>query len=637
MPKEIKSPGKISSQDLPSKTNKKIFYIILILIPVLFFILLELVLRYFDYGLDFEQWVESNNGQWVEKGGKFLMLNPNIARKYFHISENIPISNQEAFDKIKQSNSFRVFILGESSAAGYPFEPNGSFSRYLKNRLTLVYPNSKIEVINCSMSAINSYTLRDLTPGILEQKPDLILIYAGHNEYYGALGAGSIESAGNFRFVVNLVLSLEKFRTFQLIRDAVNIVVKLFSNNEASASGTLMERMVRDKYIAFESDIYKKGLSQFEENMNDILELITDANIPVIIGTLTCNIKDQPPFVSVSSSKYPEAEIIYSDANQALIQNNFIKADSLFHFAKDLDALRFRAPGEINNIIYKLAEEFSINVLNIDSAFKAESPHHIVGTNLIVDHLHPTLHGYQQIGKLFFNKMKKLNYLPGSKPENLSDIIQDSIIVANTNFTALDSVMADYKVKILKNNWPFVNDTTQFSYSVFIQSKNRIDSLALQWTEHKIRWKDAHLLAAGWYIEKNDVSNFLREMDAVISQYPYVTEYYKYVATTLLTIKRYADAYNYLYKIYTIEPNAFATKWLGSIHLNKGKLDSARFFLNQSLLYNNRDPQVWYNLAVTYLDKDKDETLDLINRALAIDPNYYNALVLRNQLLNSMK
>jgi len=62
----------------------------------------------------------------------------------------------------------------------------------LKHRLSHTFPNKNIEVINTGITAVNSYTLWDLTDDIIEQKPDLVIIYAGHNEYYGALGVGSI-------------------------------------------------------------------------------------------------------------------------------------------------------------------------------------------------------------------------------------------------------------------------------------------------------------------------------------------------------------------------------------------------------------------------------------------------------------
>ncbi len=134
----------------------------MVMIPILFFVLLEIGLRVFNYGYDFSQWVEVTDYK--------LMLNPNIAHKYFYNTQNVPNSNQDLFDKVKKPNSFRVFVLGGSSGAGYPFSPNGSFSRYLQDRLSLVYPQSKIEVINCSMTAINTYTLRDFMPGHIRTK-----------------------------------------------------------------------------------------------------------------------------------------------------------------------------------------------------------------------------------------------------------------------------------------------------------------------------------------------------------------------------------------------------------------------------------------------------------------------------------
>ena len=61
----------------------------------------------------------------------------------------------------------------------------------------------------------------------------------------------------------------------------------------------------------------------------------------------------------------------------------------------------------INNIIDKLGEEFNVQTAPIDSIFNSVSPGGIVGDNLIVDHLHPSVKGYQLIGKVFYESMKK--------------------------------------------------------------------------------------------------------------------------------------------------------------------------------------------------------------------------------------
>ena len=74
----------------------------------------------------------------------------------------------------------------------------------------------------------------------------------------------------------------------------------------------------------------------------------------------------------------------------------------------------------------------------------------------MTDHLHPTLNGQMILGKIFFEKMEQSNQLPKSEKANLSDNVQDSITCANFHFTELDSIIGDFRIKILKNDWPFV-------------------------------------------------------------------------------------------------------------------------------------------------------------------------------------
>ena len=198
------------SKEIGKKKHPIWFYFIPISIPVVFFILLELFLRVINYGTKYIQWVNLTKDQYI--------LNPEYTRKYFHSTNGVPYSNGNFFDVIKADNAFRVFILGESSAAGYPFSPNGDFGKYIRKGLGLLYPDRKIEVVNLGITAINTYTIRDLMHGVIDQKPDLILIYTGHNEFYGALGVGSTESLGSSRFLINSALWLEDFRTTQLVK-----------------------------------------------------------------------------------------------------------------------------------------------------------------------------------------------------------------------------------------------------------------------------------------------------------------------------------------------------------------------------------------------------------------------------------
>jgi tetratricopeptide (TPR) repeat protein len=609
-----------------NKTKKKYplyYYFILVLIPVIFFILLEIILRLTGYGF--------NNKQWISAGKDKLILNPEIAKRYFKTS-GIPYSIQDVFDKVKKENSFRIFVMGGSSAAGYPFLPVGSFSRYLNRILEAAYPDIHFEVINISMTAISSYTLKDFFPGVLEKKPDLVIIYAGHNEYYGALGVGSAESYGSSGFITDFILYLNNFKTTELISDGLKAATGIFSDDEKVKDGTLMSRMAQDQYIPLNSEKYFAGLKQFEKNIKEILSKASNKKIPVILSTLTSNLKDQPPFISEETPELPSAQVTYKRAWEKLERNEFDSAKVLFTYAKDLDLLRFRSPSEINNIIQRLSNEFNLPTVKIDTVFDERSPDKITGKNLMTDHLHPTLEGYKIMAKLFYDEIRKS---PSLKKFN-SLIKPDSIIYnqaeKNFYFSTLDSVIADYRIISLKNDWPFTDKKK--SLENLIEIKNKIDSIAFDFINGNQTWEKAQRNAAIHYLQNRKYDLFQYQMNVLISQYPLIVEYYNFTANELLKIQKYDEAYSYLVKRYEIEPDAFSAKWLGTINLYNNKVDEAVNYLEESLQHNSQDAQVLYNLSGAYVIKNNfKNALVKIERCLNISPDYPNAAELRNQIL----
>lgn len=604
------------------------FNLILLLIPIFFFLLLEFSLRIFNYGKDTTQWVEIFPGE--------LMLNPDVAYRYFHSTASVPYSNQNSFSKIKSENTFRIFIVGGSSGAGYPYSPNGDFGLLIKKKLEILYPESKIEVINISLTATNSYTIRDLMPGVIEQKPDLILFYAGHNEYYGSLGVGSMESFGQSRFVINFLLKMEKYKSFVMFRDFINWLLNIFSSTETDASvkrsGTLMSRMAKDQTIVLNSEVFNLGIEQFEGNLSDILQICKDAQIPIILGTLTSNLREQRPFVSIKTDDLPEADEIFLQAQNQL--ENRGEALKLFRYAKDLDGLRFRAPEKINEIIIKLGKEYDFPVVLIDSIFNTLSPYGITGDNLMTDHLHPTFEGYKLIGKEYFDSMEKYSLLPRSGRKISDKNAIDSLVNKNTFITRLDSIIAHYRILVLKNDWPY-SDPKSVSYMLkLFNQQNLIDSLAVRVIDNKYTWERAHREAAEYYVSKKDYDEFIREMTVLINQYPFVKEYYTFVSEQLLEAKLYDEVYWFLVRGQKRFPGAFFTKWLGIIDLSKDKTDSAIKYLNESLSYNSNDTQVLFNLTGAYAKmKMFTEALNTINQCLSINPNYPGAQNLKIQLI----
>jgi len=620
---ELKTP-KVENKRKPPKW----FYAVPFLLPVIVIILLEFTLRTFNYGRNIETWIPYH----PELPGK-LVLNIEVASKYFLTTKGIPSSIFDPFDAVKKPGTFRVFVLGESSAAGFPYEPTGSYSRYIRDRLQLVYPKQNIEVVNVSMAAINSIVIKDMLPEILKQDPDLILLYVGHNEYYGVFGAASQSLFAGNKTMVSAMLYLNEFKTVQLLRNMFNTVSFWFKGKGKDNGATLMARMASNNLVPYKSKLYQAGLTQFEGELSDIIQMIKEKNVPLIMGTLTSNLKDQPPFISINEKESESADNYYKLAQESLKNGNAVEAKKLFIKAKELDALRFRAPEEMNDIIKELAGRNQIPLVDFESAFNNESENDIVGNNLMVDHLHPTLHGYQIFGKLFFEAMEKNNFQPSAEKINISDEEQHALVVKNFPFSRLDSTIANYRLLSLKGDFPFNKDGRSKKLLDFVKFTDFNDSLAYKVVEQNYYWELAHKKLATYYLGQKNYTGFMNEYSALIGQFPYTIGLYEKVVQVLLESQKYSEAYSYLEKYYRLQPDAFCTKWLGTINLFNNNDDLALRYLKESFSFNSRDAQLLWNLSGVFVKKkDYANALLFVNKCLEVERNFPGAAQMKMQL-----
>jgi len=427
-----------------SVKRKRIFSIILFLIPLVFLILIELTLSWLSYGGNLDLFI-SGPGRLANH----YICNPDVARRYFATQKNVPTPPNDYFKKRKPANGFRVFVLGASTAYGYPFGYNLMFSRILENQLNTALPDRFVEVVNVSMPAINSYALLDFIDEILAQEPDAILIYAGHNEYYGAMGVGSMVNFGRNRQFVSVYMKLSRFKIFLAVRDLALQLRQIGQPHDPHPTATLMERMVSEPSIPLDSDLYKAGVRQFRGNLRTILRKTSQEKIPVFLSDLVCNLSDLEPFHSAEDA--PSAQKTYQNALEFEGNQKYNLAKAKFKRARDLDAIRFRAPSEFNNIIHNLAEEFKVTFVPMEKTFESASPHGLVGDNLMTDHLHPTIEGYFLMEDAFFNKMQRAELIPktSSRPVPVTELQQ------TWGYTKLDSICGELKIRVLEDGWPF--------------------------------------------------------------------------------------------------------------------------------------------------------------------------------------
>ena len=604
----------------PKHKYGKYFPLIFLFIPILLIIFTELGLRFYKYGEWYDQWVSVSNNR--------LMLNPKLAYKFFQSPGNIPSSIEDTFLKIKPDSTYRVFILGGSTAAGYPYMPNGAFSRYLQKYLDNTLVNT--EVVNLGVPAMNSYFMRDIVPGIIDQKPDLIIIHSGHNEYYGALGVGSSQSIGLSPWYVNSILKLYNYKIIQVIRDGVKyirtVIFKNLNRQREKGSTGLMMRMAEKKKIPFDGEIYNSGLNQFEINLEEIIKTFQKINIPIVMGTISSNVREFPPFQTLESDT-SVSRIVFSEGLNELSLGKYAKGDSLLRHSKDLDVLRFRGPEAINKIIKESGKKFSVPVADIDSVLSTFTKYGSLGYDIMTDHVHPNLFGYKQMAQHYMQVITRNNYLK---------FINDDIIENNTNysqivdtefnFSILDSSIAERRLYYLMNRWPFVVDGEKNDLFDKISDNNFIDTLARAVATSEMEWHKAHGLAAEWYLKNNKLDLYQSEIDVLIDQYPYIPTYMENAAKVFLSQRNEEMAHYYFSKHYYLEPSALNSKWLGILSLWKKENNKAIEFLKESAVYNNKDAQTYYNLAQAYYNKGNySESLNSINRCLVINSKFPQA------------
>jgi lysophospholipase L1-like esterase/tetratricopeptide (TPR) repeat protein len=594
--------------------NKKppfIFYLILVALPVIFFIVLEFGLRLADYGHAYRVFIKKEQGV-----NGMLYVNPDITYKYFG-NLSSPVFNAEVgFYAEKPESTFRIFVLGGSSTQGFPYNPQASFPAHLKRRLALLYPDKYIEVINLGASAINSYTIGDILPAVLEQSADLILIYAGHNEYYGALGAGSAKSVNPG--LANLILFLRDFRTVQLIENLISRV----GSQAANANKSLMQRMIGQSLIAFGSDTYQRGIDQYRRNLSDILQAISKTEIPVLIGSLTSNIADQQPLNSEQKSKAGlSANEYFYKGKELLKAGKSGEAKSNLVLAKEYDGLRFRAPEAMNEVIAELSTTFEVPLVDINQNFNKKSPAKVTGANLMCDHLHPNREGYFLMSKIFTEAIIANNILPAPY-SNINAAVLDSLLIEKFPYTAFDTIVDDHILYSGLGQYPFVAADEPNPYQEIL------DNDGVNFNTASINTRDSiRTLIVANHLRKSDTSAFLKEMQVFLSYFPTNETRYLHAINLLSQQNVLIQAYPILYEsLQVLEESNAKNKALGMYHKTMQEYATALKYLQVAMAKDPEDVIVLLDIGFIQLALKKYiEAEEAFNAVILLDPDNQEA------------
>jgi len=601
-----------------NRSKKVLFRIITLTFPLLLLMLLEGSLRLFSYGDKLNLFIPNPRDGYEE----YMIVNPVVGKKYFQQFEYDAPPN-DIFLRKKPEETFRIFVMGSSTVVGFPYGYNLMFSRILHQRLEEVYPNRQIEIVNTAITAINSFTLLDYGGEIARQNPDAVLIYAGHNEFYGAFGAGSNESMSKSPALTRVHLFMMDFRFYQLLRNLTQGVFRKVGADSNRAHGTLMKRIVGKQSISMDSETYHLAMLRYRQNMEKLIGTFQRKNIPVFLSEVISNVKDLEPLSASSSGKEDGAMKVFKRATLAYEQGNYNESDQLFYEAKDLDGIRFRASEEVNRIITELSKESGAYLVPMIQQFQSFSQHGIIGNKLLTEHVHPNIEGNFIMADAFFSEIVNSEIL-GQADKTLAHTLEYQ--KRNWGYTALDSLRAHHLVTNLMRYWPFVPiDSEGSDYRLSYRPQSIIDSIAFRtFVDPEVYLTDARLELAKKYDAAGKPEAALAEYEAILRTNPYLGVNYRDAATLLIRLGDLPRALAYFKKSLIYEESFFASYRMGEIYLIKADYANSRKSFEKAFASTQDNAEKIKTLgkiymACTYGGQEKDA------RAIAEKLRAYNA------------
>lgn len=649
--------GTHPSRKSPEQPVRRAFVVFTLMFPLLFFLLTEAILRASRFGPDVSLFVTQKIG-----GRTYGIMNPDVKSRYFARVVFSPSTSLDYFEIPKPRGTFRIFCLGGSTTVGFPYGVAGAFPALLKDRLQRLFPDRRFDVINLGMTATNSFTAADIAAELPDFEPDLIIVYDGHNEFYGALGVASRESIGDSRWITRLYLKAVHLKTFLALRDLYNVIRGRIAADPSGESGTLMERLARGQYIPREDAEYALARNIFRANIQEVVSVCTGHGIPVIFGTQVSNLRDLHPFASEHPRGVPtgqrllfagamnrglseradglpeesltffreamsvdstRADVWFETARALELLRRYAEADSGYVRARDLDRLRFRTSSDFNMEIVAAGSLPGVYVADMESAFRQASPHGLIGSTLILEHLHPNAAGYFLMAKEFALVMRSARLVADDDTWRQRDTIPDELLRTDAALTELDSLAAVRRIALLTSGWPFRDDARD---PVVQAAPSGIAAIVDGYLRSGVTWEEAHAAAAEFYRTQNDSVRLEREYRTIIRTLPAGVSAYLLLAQLYLAEGRRREAADVLRASLYAEETLFASSTLGSMEAAAGRFTEAVLYFERAVALSENNEQRaehrYFLAAALHCAGKTDRAIDELRGVLDAAPGY---------------
>ncbi len=417
-----------------SRRRRIVFRLICVCLPILVLALLEGVLRLFGWGGYAAFFRELP----LPDGTTLVVSDTAGSSGYFFANREKPGTNDE-FSMVmpKPTDTTRIFLCGASAIKGFP-QPRGfTAGVFLDQMLQGIWPDRQVEVINLGTTAVASFPVLDIVKQAVRYEPDLIILYTGNNEFFGAYGVASVNQGMDSPALLSAQYRLRSLAIMQVAQELVGKSVDLEGR-------TLMEAMIGDVYIEPESDLREGAARLLHAHVSQIAAVCKANNVPLLICLPAANERGLAPLgdsrlvalseaqqkavgdqLSQASRQMKEAsdkarELLLDVVKQAPdhAQANYLLAEceetlgnesdalSYYRAALDADSMPWRPPSSSVDAILHAARENKVTICDVPSYFRQIGSRAGIGWDLMDDHVHFSLKGQYELARVLASALQ---------------------------------------------------------------------------------------------------------------------------------------------------------------------------------------------------------------------------------------
>lgn len=419
-----------------------------------------------------------------ERDGQTWITDNPVYGRTFQTPQHARAPAQNLFAAEKPDGTQRILVLGESAAMGFP-SPEFGLARTLIAHLKRAYPGQTFDVIDGTMTLINSHLLREIAAEAMKFSPDAVVIYAGNNEFIGPYGAASIFGRA--------YSSLWMIRADRWLRTRSVLVRGL--------TGMLRDRAFRENPrwmgldhfqrtpVRLDDPVVRRVEQHFHANLHAIASKASSRGIPVVAITPAVHLRAWPPLYSfppeglradtderwrtlvkeaalLSSRQrweralgrwqeareiFPEhAETVYQIARCLEALGRYEEVRELDERACMLDGYRFRASSRMADAVREIAG--SIPSVRLIDARSALYPLDAQEPEIFLEHVHFTMQGMDQLACLVVPGLSSaLQHADGvSSAVTFEEITGDLLFLPDHLIEAQNSLQQFLEMEVFK-------------------------------------------------------------------------------------------------------------------------------------------------------------------------------------------